>query len=197
MNRHEPTSPIRSSGIAIWIGLAIVATGCSAGCSKFAQVDVDLTIADSSRDENQPAGPIPMTGPTNGPTSSPTIREPYCIEITGSNYRWHVRYPNSEGQFEEQGDGPIARDVHVPLQTDVVLVLKSDDYVYTLALPKYGLKEIAVPKLEFRMAFHSPDEGRFPLLGDQLCGDPHPELQGNLVVEPRDRFLMWLKDQGG
>ena len=136
-----------------------------------------------SRDEDRHIGPAPES------------REPYGIEITGNENRWHVRYPGSDGRLAELGDGSIARDVHIPAQTDVVFVLKSDDYVYTLALPKYGLKEIAVPKLEFRMEFHSPDAGRFPLLGDQLCGEPHPELQGNLVVEPRDRFLRWLNDQ--
>ena len=89
----------------------------------------------------------------------------------------------------------IVRDVHIPVQTDVVLVLRSEDYVYTLALPQFGLKEIAVPTLEFRLDFRPPDAGRFPLLGDQLCGDPHPDLQCGLVVESRDQFLKWLKNR--
>ncbi len=122
------------------------------------------------------------------------IPEPFCIEMTGSNYRWHVRYPDSEGRFAEQNER-TTRDIHVPDQTNVVLVLKSDDYVYTLELPQYQMKEIAVPKLEFRMEFRTPEAGRFPLLGDELCGDPHPELKGDLIVEPREQFLKWLKER--
>ena len=169
MNCNDSIRRTRAIGIrlAIWIGLAIIAAGCS---------DCEQSTVDQ-------------------PTVDATIREPYCIEITGSDYRWHVRYPDGDGQIAEQGSGPIVRDIHVPCQTDVVFVLTSNDYVYTLALPQYGLKEIAVPKLEFRMEFHPLVAGRFPLEGDELCGDPHPNLQGELIVEPRDRFMKWLADQ--
>jgi len=170
---------MRSTWFSIAFGLTIVL----AGCSDWAASPVDSTTAPSSPDESSLA------------ESAPNLGEPYCIEIRGSDYRWHVRYPDNGGCVDEEGRESIERDVHVPAQTDVVLVLKSDDYVYTLALPTFGLKEIAVPNLEFRMAFRPPDAGRFPLLGDQLCGDLHPELQGDLVVEPPDHFRKWLKER--
>lgn len=85
-------------------------------------------------------------------------------------------------------------DVHVPLQTDVVFVLNSKDYVYTLAIPQCGLKEIAVPELEFRMKFNLANAGKFDLVGDELCGDPfHEQRQGHLIVEPVDKFCSWLE----
>ena len=185
----------RSKRCGTRLGLPIIAAscllgcvaGCGAGFGNWARSDVESENSSFSGDEKHDALPIPAVGPT--------IREPYCIEITGNNYRWRVRYPDADGGGQQQGGGSISRDVHVPLQTDVVLVLKSDDYVYTVTLPKFGLKEIAVPSLEFRMEFRSSDAGRFPLLGDQLCGDPHPELQGDLIVESREHFLQWLKDQ--
>lgn len=183
MNPIESIRWVRSTGFGICIGLAIFTTGCTNSASS----GVDSTNPDLSRDENRLAGQVSTTGAT--------ISEPYCIEITGSDYRWHVRYPDCDGRLADAGEGPIVRDIHVPVQTDVVLVLKSDDYIYTLALPKYGLKEIAVPNLEFRMVLHPPDAGRFPLLGDELCGDPHPDLKGNLIVEPKDRFVKWITDQ--
>src|SRR4029077_9337405 len=109
-------------------------------------------------------------------------------------YRWHVRYPGEDGRLVTEGAALTLRDVHVPVQTKVILVLKSTDFVYTLALPQFGLKEIAVPDLEFRMEFRSTVAGRFELIGDELCGDPHPELRGVLIVEPVDRFLSWLHE---
>lgn len=45
------------------------------------------------------------------------------------------------------------------------------------------------------MAFRPAGVGRFALDGDELCGDPHPELQGHLVVESRDHFLAWFEEQ--
>jgi len=124
------------------------------------------------------------------------IREPYQIEITGSKDRWHVRYPGADGRPVTSADTLVVRNIHVPQETKIVLVLKSTDYIYTLSLPQFHLKEIAVPDLEFRMEFCPPEAGQFELVGNQLCGDPHAELQGVLIVEPRDHFLGWLQTAG-
>jgi heme/copper-type cytochrome/quinol oxidase subunit 2 len=114
----------------------------------------------------------------------PRLPDPFAIEITGNNNRWYVRYPG-------RGARPLL-DLHAPQGAKIVLILKSTDYVYTLAFPELGLKEIAVPGREFRLALGSANAGRFDLVGDQLCGDAHPELQGQMVVEPAERFLKWL-----
>ena len=124
------------------------------------------------------------------------IQEPYQIEITGSKDRWHVRYPGADGRAATSGDTLVVRNIHVPQETKIVLVLKSTDYIYTLSLPQFHLKEIAVPDLEFRVEFCPPQAGRFELVGNQLCGAPHAELTGFLIVEPRDRFLGWLQTAG-
>lgn len=129
------------------------------------------------------------------PSIPVAIHEPYCIEVTGHEYRWEVRYPSADGLLATDDDLLAVRNVHVPQGTDVVLLLKSLDYVYVMELPQFGLKEMAIPTLEFRMSFHPREAGQFALLGDELCGDPHPELKGHLIVEPREDFLNWLKLQ--
>jgi len=125
----------------------------------------------------------------NSENSLPPIGETYSIEITGIDNRWHVRYPGLE---PKEGDGLAARDIHVPCNTKIVLVLKSRDFAYMLALPHYGTKEIAIPSLTFQMEFLPTESGRFEMVGNQWCGDVHPELQRQLVVEPRDEFARWL-----
>jgi len=129
------------------------------------------------------------------PSNPAVIHQPYYIEVTGHEYRWEVRYPGADGLLATDDDVLTVRNVHVPQGTDVVLLLKSLDYVYVMALPQFGLKEIVVPTLEFRMSFHSQAVGQFAMLGDELCGDPHPELKGFLIVEPREDFLKWFKLQ--
>jgi len=135
--------------------------------------------------------PHPMTGRSPvvaGPRSSALpISEPYRIEVTGNDHRWEVRYP---------GAVRTGRSGHVPVATHVIFVLKSKDYVYTLGIPQYGLKEIAVPDLEFQMEFRPSAAGRFSLLGQELCGDPDGDFQGQLIVEPRDQFARWLLAPG-
>jgi heme/copper-type cytochrome/quinol oxidase subunit 2 len=178
MNRIQVKACLHTNLCGICVALAITAWGCS---DWIGSAPLSAILDSSERTELGVRVPI--------------IREPYRIEITGHNDRWHVRYSDIDGQFADPDEGPSAREVHVPLETDVVLVLKSNDYVYTLELPQFALKEIAVPRLEFHIELHPADAGRFPMLGDQLCGDAHPELHGDLVVEPRSSFLQWLNDR--
>jgi cytochrome c oxidase subunit II len=123
------------------------------------------------------------------------INEPYVIEITGGKYQWHVRYPGVDGILATTDDVLTQRDIHVPLDTDVELLLKSRDFVYSLALPEFKLREIAVPELALRMDFHPAKTGQYQLVGDEFCGDPHPELTGTLFVESTDQFKKWLVEQ--
>jgi heme/copper-type cytochrome/quinol oxidase subunit 2 len=135
-------------------------------------------------------------GSNNRTNVVPQVCEPYEIEITGSKDRWHVRYPGVDGRLASGSKVRTIRNIHVPLRTTIVFVLKSTDYVYVLSLPQYRLKEIAVPELEFRMEFRAEDPGRFALVGDPLCGDPNVEMQGQLIVEARDQFVDWLSAGG-
>ncbi len=138
--------------------------------------------------ELKPAvGPRPKVGACE-------IREPFRIEVTGSDRRWHVRYPDVIGPFVFERRGLRMHEIHVPQNTHVVLVFKSSDYIYTFALPECGLKEIAVPDLEFPVQLCPIDAGRYEFHGDELCGDPKTDLDGALIVESHDRFLEWYEE---
>ncbi len=122
-----------------------------------------------------------------------SISEPLFIQLTGTKHRWRADYPMIDGTFLAIDDLQAESQLHVPLDTEVVLILKSTDYIYTLAIPELGLKEIAVPDLEFRMAFRPTRVGLFPLIGEELCGLPGGDNSGQLVVESREQFLAWLR----
>jgi cytochrome c oxidase subunit 2 len=79
---------------------------------------------------------------------------------------------------------------------EVTLALHSKDYIYTLALPEFGIKEIAVPDLRFELKFVADRIGTFQLKGDQMCGYQHENLIGKLVIQPRPQFMAWLAEKG-
>ena len=85
-------------------------------------------------------------------------------------------------------------ELHVPAGRPVILRLHSTDYVYTLELPDWELKELAVPKLQFDLRFQTEAPGRFELVGDHLCGGVVETLQGALVVEPAPQLCRWLSE---
>jgi cytochrome c oxidase subunit 2 len=122
---------------------------------------------------------------------SPTIPSPYRIEITGSKKSWSARYPDEAGRQTVRGAQSAGKVLHAPLGTKVVLVLKSTDYVYTFAIPQYGIKEIAVPGLEFQIELDGSKPANLDLIGEELCGRPHSEVAGRLVIEPPNHFFNW------
>ena len=113
------------------------------------------------------------------------------VEITGSKAAWQVRYLDARGRALS-GQIRVTDTIRVPLQRNVRLELHSRDYIYTLAIPAFGLKEVAVPELAFDMVLQPARPGRLELVGEELCGDPHAESPRFLVVEPRERFARWL-----
>ena len=118
--------------------------------------------------------------------------EDYVIDITGSDNRWQILYPGASQTIDSIGDAMARLELHVPEQRPIVLRLHSTDYVYTLELPHWELKEIAVPRLEFELRFHTTEAGRFDLVGDHLCGGVVETLQGALVVESPVQLCAWL-----
>jgi heme/copper-type cytochrome/quinol oxidase subunit 2 len=133
-----------------------------------------------------------VAGGASPEVAQPAVAGPCTIELLGDDYRWRVCYPNGQPNPPDPQAAPIVREMHAPMASSVVLVLKSLDYVYIVELPELGLKEIAVPGLEFRLEVPAETAGRFDLVGDDLCGDQHPQMQGQLVIEPRDHFVRWL-----
>ena len=118
------------------------------------------------------------------------------IEVVGRDFQWEVRYPGPDGVLGTEDDRIGARDVHVPVGARAKLHLRSRDYIYFLALPHLGLKEIAVPELEYALEFDAGAAGRYELLGDQMCGYTHPGLLGELIVESREDFVSALQKMG-
>ena len=115
------------------------------------------------------------------------------IEVVGSEYQWEVHYPGPDGKLGTDDDEIGRRDVHVPSGTRARIHLRSRDYVYGFALPELGLKEVAIPELEFSLDVPPTQAQVTELRGNQMCGYTHPDLIGRLIVEPRDQYIASLK----
>ena len=116
------------------------------------------------------------------------------IEVTGDDFQWHIRYAGPDGRLNTPDDVQSIRNVHLPIHVTAKIQLKSKDYLYSFSLPHQGLKQLAVPDLVFPLEFKVKSLGSFPLLGDQLCGYAHPDLMGELIVQSREDFEIWMEE---
>ena len=159
--------------------------------ARFVWVALPVIIATLGCGQGAPRpGGLGSSGPQKQVRRS--LPEPYEVEITASTQRWRVRYPDAAGRRGQGKEVATARIIRVPRNTDVLLILKSADYIYSLSIPAFGVKEIAVPELEFQLRVRPTRAGRLPLDGEQFCGDPHVAMPTHLVVQPREQFVDWL-----
>ena len=88
----------------------------------------------------------------------------------------------------------MSNDLHLPLDRDVVLVVTSDDNVYTLSIPALQLRRIAVPELTYTLEFHTTTLGSFDVVMDPMCGARFFQEgpMGRLTIQPRGEFEAWL-----
>ena len=115
------------------------------------------------------------------------------IEMTGNDFKWSSRYAGRDGKLNTPDDRLAKEVLHVPLDADIEIVLKSLDYLYSLEVPVAGKKEIAVPDLTFSLRFKADQLGTFEMPGNQMCGYTHPDLMGTLVVESQEDYARWLE----
>ena len=113
------------------------------------------------------------------------------VEITGRGFLWHYRYAGPDGVMGSADDILASGDLHLPANVNATVFLKSDDYIYTLAVPHLGVHTAAIPELTMTSEFGTDAAGVFELLGDQMCGYQHEDLIVRLYVEPQDRFKEW------
>ncbi len=120
---------------------------------------------------------------------------PLLVQVKGDDYEWHITYAGPDRKLNTSDDIVDMKDVHVPVATPVRIQLRSEDYVYLLALPELELKQIAVPDMEFSIDFQFDAAGAYELEGNQLCGFRHETLMGKVFVQSSDQFRAWLQER--
>ena len=163
-----PTRELNSFSMTLWLTILHLV-----GCGHHS-TDKPETTSPDNRAVHHRAGPL-------------------VVEVTGSDYQWHLRYPGADGRLGTPDDIHAVRHPHVPVQTETRFRLNSRDYLYKFAVPRLNLKEIAVPDLTFTLEFVVDETGEIEFRGDQFCGYSHPELSGTLFVESPKDFEAWLE----
>ena len=96
------------------------------------------------------------------------------------------------GVLGNEDDVSIANDLHVPVNEEVVLKIKSQDVLHSFFLPNLRLKQDVVPGMKQHVWFKANRTGVFDIVCAELCGWGHYKMRGRLTVESRDDFNRWL-----
>lgn len=117
------------------------------------------------------------------------------MEVYASQFDWRARYPDEEGNFEGMNVFETAYDIHVPVDTAVVFNLKSRDVLHSFFVPKFRLKQDAVPGMSIPVWFEATEVGSYDLICAELCGWGHYKMAGKIHVLEKSEYEEWLAGQ--
>ncbi len=118
---------------------------------------------------------------------------PPTVEVTARQFEWRLRYPGEDGVIGTKDDVHEVNDLHIPVDTDVMVNLKSMDVLHSFFLPNLRIKQDAVPGHVIPMWFRATDTGTFDLVCAELCGWGHYKMKGRLTVQSKADFQDWLQ----
>lgn len=129
--------------------------------------------------------------PEDGPY---TVEKP-MMEVYASQFDWRVRYPDATGNFTGTDVIEVPYDITVPVNTKVVFHLKSRDVLHSFFVPKFRLKQDAVPGMVIPVWFEAEKVGSYDLICAELCGWGHYKMAGKIHVLAQDEYERWLAEK--
>lgn len=97
-------------------------------------------------------------------------QSPIPLRANGFEYRWHFSLPGPDGQFETADDDLLGDSLLLPPGRPVVLLIESDDYVYTFRQPTLQINQMAIPDIPAEVEFTTPGSGTYPIEFSPMCG---------------------------
>lgn len=118
------------------------------------------------------------------PTTDPNA---LTVEVTGHQWWWEFKYPES---------GVVtANELHIPVGRTVEFHLKSADVIHSFWFPRLAGKRDVIPGRENSLWFAADSVGRFTGQCAEFCGESHALMKMEVVVSPPEEFQAWLETQ--
>jgi cytochrome c oxidase subunit 2 len=119
---------------------------------------------------------------------------PPLAQVTGRQFEWRIRYPGADELYFTQDDLFDVNELHVPMDEEVTLEIVSQDVLHSFFLPNMRVKQDVVPGMRQHVWFKAVRDGKYDIVCAELCGWGHYKMKGQIVVEPREKFELYLAD---
>jgi cytochrome c oxidase subunit 2 len=109
------------------------------------------------------------------------------VEVIGHQWWWEVRYPGTKAV--------TANEIHIPVNTRVLLVARSADVIHSFWAPRLNRKIDMIPGRENRILLYADEPGRYRGQCAEFCGIQHAHMGLFVIAEPQAQFQSWLRNQ--
>lgn len=108
------------------------------------------------------------------------------IQVVGKQWAWESQYKSGVR---------AANLVVVPIDTDVKLILTSQDVIHSFYVPSFRIKQDAVPGRYTALSFKANKLGDFHIFCTEYCGTQHSGMIGTLKVVTQEDYDKWLQEE--
>lgn len=120
----------------------------------------------------------------------PAPKGSQVIEVAGVRWWWRVHYRMPDGDRVE-----TANEIHLPVNEPVEFKLKSEDVIHAFWIPSLGGKVDMMPGRENRLKLHPTRVGVYRGVCAEYCGEAHTQMAFDVIVESREDYDEWLRQQ--
>jgi cytochrome c oxidase subunit II len=113
-------------------------------------------------------------------------KEALEIHVVAKQWMWRFQHPSGAREIDE---------LHVPANTNVRLVMTSQDVIHDLYLPALRLKQDILPDRYTYLWFNANKTGVFHLTCAEFCGTDHSVMAGRLVIASPEEYARWTAAQ--
>jgi len=159
----------------------------------------------------------------------PPEHEALVVQVTGEQFAWNIHYAGPDKKFGRTDitlidvqtnplgldrSDPAGKDdvttlnqLYLPVNTPIIVKLRSKDVIHSFNLPEFRVKQDAVPGFtipvwfvpnvttaEMRTKTGNP-EFQYEIACAQLCGLGHYRMRAFVTVQSSDDFQKWLEQQ--
>jgi cytochrome c oxidase subunit 2 len=107
------------------------------------------------------------------------------VQVQAEQWAWHYVYAN----------GVKSKELHIPVDRRVHLIVKSDDVIHSFWVPAFGVKQDAVPGHPTQIYMTATHTGTYPGMCAELCGVGHTGMTTTVVVSDQAGIDAWLGRQ--
>ncbi len=124
-------------------------------------------------------------------TSGPPSDQGLVLDVTGHQWWWEVRYPGSEPDQSFS----TANEIHIPVNTRVLVRLHAADVIHSFWVPKLSGKTDTIPGQTNLTWLQARTPGRYLGQCTEYCGWQHAHMALEVVAQSPQDFARWRAEQ--
>jgi len=108
------------------------------------------------------------------------------IKVKAQQFVWTFEYPEY---------GIISKELHLPVNQQVVLKMESADVIHSFWVPEFRVKQDVVPGRVTEYRITPTLIGNYKVRCSELCGVSHAYMESPVIVDSQVTYNAWISEQ--